>query len=285
MDAFSIWGAHWLGDASLWGALSSPMTACWERVGSGFWAGQPGLAALAGLVAFQPPTPTAALYYGLGREDPGLPQPGEPWPYHFMLDCSAPCLAAISYGLTGPYLWTASGVMGGLALAAQAAESLIQDLGRVVCVAGEDAPGGIPPNGPPTAAAALGLARSQEPGLGRLGPLELERYDGTPDSGARTDFLETLVRRVRSRAGASPSAVVLNQPPEVKWQASLDAAARRAAPRARRYMLPVDGAGQAGGLMLILAALKLETPRPQSPRLVLAADQIGRAAALMVVPV
>jgi hypothetical protein len=279
MDAFSIWGAHWLGDASLWGVLSNEMATRWERGGAVLSAEQPSLAALAGLFASQPPPPAMALFYGLDQEEPVPFQPGAPWPSRALLDCSAPCLAALRYGLAGPYIWTAPGVVGGLALIAWAVGSLSPALRRVACVAGEMQ------SGPPPAVAVLGLSREPKADLESLGPLELELYDGPPDSGTQTDFLEALARRAQGHAGASSAAVVLNQPPEVKWQASLDAAARRAAPKARRYMLPVDGAGQAGGLMLILAALRLETPRPQSPRLVLAADQAGRAAALMVVPV
>lgn len=115
-----------------------------------------------------------------------------------------------------------------------------------------------------------------------MGRVEAGRYAGPDDSGALADFLEQLGRGATDRGQGAIAAVVMNQPPDVKWQAAMDAAARRFAPRARRYMLPVDGAGQAGGLMLAMAAMALATPRPESPRLALACGRYGRAAALVV---
>lgn len=115
-----------------------------------------------------------------------------------------------------------------------------------------------------------------------MGRVELGAYAGPKDSGAQADFLEEMGRQAKGRGTASIAAVVMNQPSDLKWQASLDAAARRVAPRARRYALPVEGAGQAGGLMLVMAAMALDTPQPESPRLVLAGGQDGRAAALLI---
>ncbi len=280
MAACSTWGAHWLGDPSLWGPLRLLMAERWAPAPAALENPEHaaaaandrlGLVALAGLVAQGPVPKGTGLICSLSMAS----QEG-------LIACASPCRAARHYGLAGPWILPSPGVVGGIHLIARAQESLSDLMPRAICLAvgqngrlagGEEACGG---------AAALGLRAGQGQGSATLGRVLAGTYAGPPDSGAQADFLEGLGRQARVRGGPSIAAVVLNQPRDVKWQASLDAAARRAAPRARRYMLPVDRAGQAGGLMLILAALYLETPLPESPRLVLAGDDSGRAAALMV---
>ena len=178
------------------------------------------------------------------------------------------------------------GVVGGLELVACAQERLAEGLPRAVCLAG-GAHQGKESSARLTqgaAAVALSLRTDLENGLCRLGPVERDQYDGVPDSGAQTDFLERVGRKVKGDRPETISAIVLNRPSDLKWQASLDAAARRVAPLARRYVMPVDPARQAGGLMLIMAGLTVATPRPQNPRLVLAVDQTGKAAAVKISP-
>jgi hypothetical protein len=291
-SGFSIWGAHWLGHGSLRGALRHVMAERWGHVGLDAvnepmvaQAATPvcrlGLAALAGLLARNPEQPGTGLFCGMGRGQRREDLNGQPDHPTGLMDCSTSCRAARSYGLAGPWLLPVSGVPGGLKLLVHAQRSLAKGMPQVICLAAGDSARLTGGDGEPGGAAALGLQKGQGQGAASLGRVELGTYNGPMDSGALADFLEEVGRRAKERGIGPVAAVVMNQPRDLKLQACLDAAARRIAPRARRYALPVDSAGQAGGLMLVMAATALATPRPESLRLVLAAGGDGRVAALV----
>lgn len=278
----SLWGAHWLGDPALWGSLSSEMTARWgegQALPATDSQAEPnlvilerlGLGALAGSLAAGAASSSTNLFYSLSNTSlAGFPLD--------LVNPPSPFVNCVPV--------KTQGVVGGLELVAYAQQRLTKGLLRAVCLAG----GGffekelVTRVGRGEGAAALGIGVDLDKGLCRLGLIEQGQYDGVPDSGAQTDFLERVGRKAKGGGPETISAIVLNRPPDLKWQASLDAAARRVAPLARRYVLPVDPARQAGGLMLIMAGLTIATPRPKNPRLVLAVDQTGKAAAVKVSP-
>ena len=277
-----LWDAHWLGDSALWGSLGREMIGRWGKgdalppTGPQAGAGLTPLERLAldvltEVLASGAASSSTDLFYSLSNTSlEGFPLELVKKPSPF-----TNCVPVQTHG-----------VVGGLELVACAQERLAEGFPRAVCLAG-GAHQGRESSARLTqgaAAVALSLGTDREKGLCRLEPVELDRYDGVPDSGAQTDFLERVGRKATGGGRDTISAIVLNRPPDLKWQASLDAAARRVAPLARRYVIPVDPARQAGGLMLIMAGLTVATPRPQNPRLVLAVDQTGKAATVKISP-
>ncbi|KMY66029.1 hypothetical protein AAU61_18860 [Desulfocarbo indianensis] len=269
--AGGILGGCWLGEASLWGPAGREAMERWERAVATPEDKPPGGLGpliLRGLMASGAVSEAARRFQAVQPADLSPPRQDE---------------AAPRLGPAENRILQASGAVGGLELMAmaQAAPGLVE----AVCLAAVQ-PGEAGPHGGtvayPGVAAALGLALSPQAAGNRLGQVRLATYANLPDSGAQADFLEELGRLARGGEREPLTAVVMNQPRDLKWRASLDAAARRVAPRARRYGLPVESARAAGGLILVMAAASLPAPRQSSHRLVLAVDDDGRAAALRV---
>jgi hypothetical protein len=292
-----LWGAQWLGDAVLWGDYSHEMNARWVGAGltkedrAGAWQylsnlEHIGIGVLEKLLSAKRLPSGSSLICGFQF----IGSVGEQYVQtqaHSETACQRfDGLAAGRFGVYEKLFCGNHCVVGGLEMTALAQDRLDAGISSVVCLAAaEYAPSRKNEfNLRGKAAAVLGLGSAGQEAIGGLGMVASGQYEGIPDSGAQTDFLERLGLEAKGDGLNTLSAIVMNQPPDYIWQAALDAAARRVAPRARRYTLPVDAASQAGGLMLIMAGLSIDTPRPESPRLVLAVDEKGRAASLMVSP-
>lgn len=276
--AGGILGGCWLGETSLWGSAGREAMEPWDRREAAGPAqknlpGGLGLVVLRGLMESGAVTQAARLF--LGIQPSALSTPRQ--------DDAALAIAFLRHGSVENRVLQAGGAVGGLELAAMAQAA--PGPAEAVCLAAvrPGVAGQLNETAAyQSAAAAMALALGQETGGSSLGRVCLDAYAGPPDSGAQADFLENLGRLARGREREPITAVIMNRPGDPKWRASLDAAARRAAPRARRYGLPVEPARAAGGLILVMAAASLPAPRQSSPRLVLAVDDDGRAAALRV---
>jgi hypothetical protein len=290
-----VWGAYWLGNAAFWGDLRQAMGASWnekELANSGMLSNRHNISvhqslsldALHALLTERNQENHSALFYGFQAKDSesfGLTLANA---HTSMPEIRFAEIAARGYGLAGPYTCRTRGVVGGLELVALAQERLAAGIPRAICLAGPGINARLEPSGGAGIALALGLGSGMEKGIGCLGPVKIGSYEGIPDTGAQADFLECLGFSAMGGKSDMPAAILLNEPLDYKWQAALNAAARRVAPVAPFYALPMDAAYQACGLMLIMAALFIDQPSLMESRLVLAVDDEGRAGAVKTAP-